>query len=119
MAEKKEYKPGIKKIKSFLKGVFAEKPGSPKAKRKRAAAKATADVEKDLPRGKPSPEVMEDKPKTFSEAFKRARMQGVDEFMFGGKEYASVTKEELGSKSLREYLNEKRQDSQRQKSDQE
>lgn len=76
--------------------------------------KEQADVEKELPRGKPAPSQMEDykpsaKPETFSQAFKKARMEGVDEFLFGGKKYAAVTKEELGSKSLREYLNEKRQ----------
>lgn len=142
MAEKKEYKPGIKRIKSFFKDVFAEKPGSPKAKRRRAAAKATADVEKDLPRGKPSKEAMEDyKPKgsvlsqssvmskgtdksssgpleisDFGKAFKKARFQGLDTFMFNDKQYSTVTKEDLGSKSLREYLNERRGP---QKSDQE
>lgn len=76
--------------------------------------KSKANVEKDLPRGTPAPSQMEDykpskKKQTFSEAFKKARMEGVDEFLFGGKKYAAVTKEELGSKSLREYLNEKRQ----------
>lgn len=138
MAEKKEYTPGIKKIKSFFKDVFAEKPGSPKAMRRRAKA----DVEKDLPRGKPSPEAMEDyKPKgsvlskssvmskgteksnsgpleisDFGKAFKKARFQGLDTFMFNDKSYSTVTKEDLGSKSLREYLNERRGP---QKSDQE
>lgn len=138
MAEKKEYTPGIKRIKSFFKDVFAEKPGSPKAKRRRAKA----DVEKDLPRGKPSKEAMEDyKPKgsvlsqssimskgtdksssgpleisDFGKAFKKARFQGLDTFMFNDKQYSTVTKEDLGSKSLREYLNERRGP---QKSDQE
>lgn len=138
MAEKKEYKPGIKRIKSFFKDVFAEKPGSPKAKRRRSLA----DVEKDLPRGKPSKEAMEDyKPKgsvlsqssimskgteksssgpleisDFGKAFKKARFKGLDTFMFNNKPYSTITKEDLGSKSLREYLNEKRGP---QKSDQE
>lgn len=143
MAEKKEYTPGIKKIKSFFKDVFAEKPGSPKAKRRRAKA----DVEKDLPRGKPSKEAMEDyKPKgsvlskssvmskgtekvksgpleisDFGKEFKKARFQGLDSFIFegDGKRYSTVTKDDLkksGSKSLREYLNERRGP---QKSDQE
>jgi len=143
MAEKKEYKPGIKKIKSFFKDVFAEKPGSPKAKRRKAAAKATADVEKGLPRGTPAPSQMEDytPPKAsvlskssveskgteksssgpleisdFGKEFKKARFQGLDTFMFNDKKYSTVTKEDLGSKSLREYLNERRGP---QKSDQE
>lgn len=114
--EKKEYKPGIKKIKSFFKDVFAEKPGSPKAKRRRAKA----DVEMGLPKARPmskssvmskGTESVSGKPleiSDFGKEFKKARFKGLDSFMFKGKSYSTVTKEDLGSKTLRQYLNEKR-----------
>ena len=110
MANEKKYNPGLGKAKSFFKKVFSEKPGSPKAKRKAAKAKAS-DVETGRSKSRINYNVEKDLPKsptTFNEAFKQARLEGLDEFLFKGKKYASVTKEELGSKSLRAYLDEKR-----------
>lgn len=126
------------KVKEFL--TRKRKPS------KKKVTKAEADVEKELPRGTPAPEAMEDykpetkksKPETkkssgpleisdFGKAFRKARtenkrLNGVDEFLFGGKQYSTVTKEDLeraGGISLREYLNRKRREKEKQNSDQE
>lgn len=119
------------KIKEFL--TRKRTPSKIKTKKEKA------DVEKELPRGKPAPSQMEDyKSKTkkssgpldisdFGKAFRKARtenkrLNGVDEFLFGGKKYSTVTKEDLekaGGISLREYLNRKRREKEKQNSDQE
>jgi hypothetical protein len=76
-----------------------------------------ADVEAGLEKIK-APKIEESKPETksvpqstvssFGQEFKRARMEGVDSFMFGGKSFSTATAEDVkasGSTSLREYLN--------------
>lgn len=47
---------------------------------------------------------------SFGQEFKKARMEGLDTFMFSGKKFSTATAEDVkksGSKSLREYLNER------------
>lgn len=45
---------------------------------------------------------------SFGQAFKKARLEGLDSFLFQGKEFSTATAEDVkksGSTSLREYLN--------------
>lgn len=91
------------------------------SERAKKIKQAQADVEKDLPRGKPAPSQMEDyKPQSFGQAFKSARLQGLDTFLFDANKdgkidkdkerFSTATAEDVkksGSTSLREYLNKK------------
>lgn len=115
---------------SKVRDFFTRKRKTPAVSaRAKKIKQAQADVERELPRGRPSPSQMEDyKPsvdrssanveknlpkstvQSFGQAFKRARLEGLDTFLFKGEKFSTATAEDVkesGSKSLREYLNKK------------
>jgi hypothetical protein len=104
---------------SKVRDFFTRKRKTPAVSaRAKKIKQAQADVERELPRGRPSPSQMEDyKPSvtkstvsSFGQAFKKARLEGLDTFLFKGEKFSTATAEDVkesGSKSLREYLNKK------------
>jgi len=100
-----------------IKSFFSKLKGKTIPEQKKAKRMKEADVEAGLEKIK-APKIEESKPETksvpqstvssFGQEFKRARMEGVDSFMFGGKSFSTATAEDVkasGSTSLREYLN--------------
>ena len=104
-----------------IKGFFSKLKGKTIPEQKKAKRMKEADVEAGLENIK-APKIEESKPETkpetksvpqstvssFGQEFKKARMEGLDSFMFGGEKFSTATAEDVkasGSKSLREYLN--------------
>ena len=100
-----------------IKGFFSKLKGKTIPEQKKAKRMKEADVEAGLEKIK-APKIEESKPETksvpqstvssFGQEFKKARMEGLDSFMFDGKKFSTATAEDVkasGSKSLREYLN--------------
>jgi len=100
-----------------IKSFFSKLKGKTIPEQKKAKRMKEADVEAGLENIK-APKIKDSKPETksvpqstvssFGQEFKRARMEGVDSFMFGGKSFSTATAEDVkasGSTSLREYLN--------------
>jgi len=100
-----------------IKSFFSKLKGKTIPEQKKAKRMKEADVEAGLEKIK-APKIKDSKPETksvpqstvssFGQEFKRARMEGVDSFMFGGKSFSTATAEDVkasGSTSLREYLN--------------
>ena len=100
-----------------IKSFFSKLKGTTIPEQKKAKRMKEADVEAGLEKIK-APKIEESKPETksvpqstvssFGQEFKKARMEGLDSFMFGGKKFSTATAEDVkasGSKSLREYLN--------------
>ena len=89
------------KRKAFSKGYENEMEGVSISKPKESSTEETK--EKSVPKATVS---------SFGQAFKEARMKGLDTFIFGpdNKKFSTATAEDVkksGSKSLREYLNER------------
>jgi len=100
-----------------IKSFFSKLKGKTIPEQKKAKRMKEADVEAGLEKIK-APKIEESKPETksvpqstvssFGQEFKKARMEGLDSFMFDGKKFSTATAEDVkasGSKSLREYLN--------------
>jgi len=100
-----------------IKGFFSKLKGKTIPEQRKAKRMKEADVEAGLENIK-APKIEESKPETksvpkstvssFGQEFKKARMEGLDSFMFDGKKFSTATAEDVkasGSKSLREYLN--------------
>ena len=90
--------------------------GDPEKGKKAATADKKVLAEKSKA-GTPSSTPKKEEPKTFKEAFARARKEGKASFKYKGKSYASVTKDEVNKafksgkikkKTLRAYLNMKK-----------
>lgn len=100
-----------------IKSFFSKLKGTTIPEQRKAKRMKDADVEAGMEKIKaPKVEASNDKyldlPKStvssFGQEFKKARMEGLDSFMFGGKKFSTATAEDVkasGSKSLREYLN--------------
>lgn len=87
------------KRKAFAKGYENEMEGVSVSKPKESSTEETKETS--VPKATVS---------SFGQEFKKARMEGLDSFMFGGKKFSTATAEDVkksGSKSLREYLNER------------
>jgi len=104
-----------------IKSFFSKLKGKTIPEQRKAKRMREADVEAGLDEIKPY-EMGRDKPKakpetksvsqstvsSFGQEFKKARMEGLDSFMFDGKKFSTATAEDVkasGSTSLREYLN--------------
>lgn len=100
-----------------IKSFFSKLKGKTIPEQKKAKRMKEADVEAGLENIK-APKIKDSKPETksvpqstvssFGQEFKKARMEGLDSFMFDGKKFSTATAEDVkasGSKSLREYLN--------------
>jgi len=101
-----------------IKSFFSKLKGTTLPEQRKAKRMKDADVEAGMEKIKaPKVEASNDKylkdmPKnivsSFGQEFKKARMEGLDSFMFGGEKFSTATAEDVkasGSKSLREYLN--------------
>ena len=100
-----------------IKSFFSKLKGKTLPEQRKAKRMKDADVEAGMEKIKaPKVEASNDKyldlPKStvssFGQEFKKARMEGLDSFMFGGEKFSTATAEDVkasGSKSLREYLN--------------
>jgi len=103
-----------------IKSFFSKLKGTTIPEQRKAKRMKDADVEAGMEKIKaPKVEASNDKyykyldlPKStvssFGQEFKKARMEGLDSFMFDGKKFSTATAEDVkasGSKSLREYLN--------------
>jgi len=100
-----------------IKSFFSKLKGKTIPEQRKAKRMKEADVEAGLEKIK-APKIEESKPETksvpkstvssFGQEFKKARMEGLDSFMFDGKKFSTATAEDVkasGSTSLREYLN--------------